>query len=84
MNHAVAINDGIAVGRKRTAQCHVRIELAVLIEVHDAQPIGAANLAAVGASSPLQQTQQRCLAAAIRADQPDAHSGGEDEVEALE
>jgi hypothetical protein len=84
VNDAIAIDDGIAVRRKRAAQSYVGIERAGLVEVDDAQPVGAANLPPVGSQLSLQQAQQRGLAAAIRADEADAHSGGEDEVEAVE
>ena len=52
MNHAVPIDDGVAVGGQRAAQGDVGIEVAGLIEVNNAQPVGAANSPPVGAISP--------------------------------
>ncbi len=45
VNDTIAIDNGIAVGRERASQSHIGIERASLVEVNDAQPISAANLA---------------------------------------
>src|SRR5208282_6414053 len=84
MNYPIAIDDGIAVRGERAAQGYIGIEGTGLVEVDYAQPIGAANLATGRSQVSLQQSEQRCLATAIRAYQADTHSGREDEAEPLE
>src|ERR1700694_135015 len=54
VNYAIAIHDGIAVRREGAAQSYVGIERARLVEVDDAQPVGAANLATGRSEVPLQ------------------------------
>ena len=84
MNHAIAINHRIAIGRERAAQSELRIEHAILIEVNDAQRIRFANRAAEGCNFAAQKAQQRGLAAAVGADEAHAHSGGDGEIEICE
>ena len=53
MNHAVLIDDRIAVRRKRTAQRLITVQLPVLLEVNDPQLIRALESPASGSSSPV-------------------------------
>src|ERR1019366_4645214 len=84
VNHAILINHGIAVRSERAAQSHVRIELAILIEVDHAQRIGLVNLASGGRDFAAKQAQQRRLAAAVRADEADSHSLRQREIDIRE
>src|SRR5450755_2209399 len=84
MNYAILIGDRIAFRRQGPSQSYVLIELAALIEIDDAQPVGPANLSAVRSHLSAQKAQQRSLAASIRTDQSHAHSSGNDEVEPVE
>src|SRR6266403_1359582 len=83
VNYAIPVHDGIAVRCERAAQSYVGIEGASLVEVHDAQPIGAANLATGWAQISLQQTQQGRLSAAVGAYETHPHSRRQDEVDAV-
>ena len=49
VNHAVLVDHRVAVGRERAAQRQIRIELAVLVEVDDAQRRRPSDLAAAWA-----------------------------------
>ena len=80
MNHALVVDDRIAVGRQRAAQGQVRVELAVLIEVDNAQRLGALDRALERREFPAQQAQQRGLAAAVGAGQANAHPRRDGEV----
>src|SRR5258708_13903123 len=74
VNHVVLIDYGIAVGRERAAQTDVRIELAILIEIHDAQRIGPANFSTCGLDVAAQQSEQSRLAATVCANESHSHS----------
>ena len=74
MNHAILINHGVAFRRQRAAQADVGIELAILVEVHDAQRIGFADFSARGLNVAPQQTKQRGLAAPVRTHKSHAHA----------
>ena len=84
VNDAVLIDDGIAVGRERAAQGLIFVELAVLLEVDDAQVGGALDGARGWLKLAGEQAHERGFAAAVGADEADAHSGGERKVEVLE
>ena len=84
MNHAFAINHGVAIGREGAAQSQFRIEHAILVEVNYAQRIRFANRAGGGLNFASQETQQRGFAAAIGTDEAYAHSGGDGEMEICE
>src|ERR1700738_2583247 len=70
VNYVIAIHDRIAIRRER----------ARLVEVHDAQPIGAANLTTGWSEVALQQAEQGRLAAAVRAYEAYAHPSRQDEI----
>ena len=84
MNHAILVDDRVAVRSQRAPQRHVRIEHAVLIEVHNAQRIRSPDLSRRRLRISQQQAQQRSLAAAVRTDQAHAHAGENREVQLLE
>ena len=84
MNHLVLITNRIAVGSERAAQSNVGIELAILVEVDDAEIFRLAHGAARGLQFTLEQAKKRGFAAAIRANEADAHAVGDDEVEMIE
>ena len=84
MDHAVAIDHRIAVRRERSAQSQIRIDLAALVEVDDAQVFGALDLPLERRDIAAQKLEQRGLAAAIRSHQSDSHAGGDGEVEIVE
>ena len=84
VNHTVLEDDGIGVRRQGAAQGKRRIELALLLKVNDLEMIGGANGAGVGFELALQKTQQGGFSATVRADQPDTHSVGDDEIQSVE
>src|SRR5262249_20489511 len=72
----------IALRRERAAQALGRIEAAArLLEVHDAQAVGALDLAGVGRQRAGQYVQERCLAAAVWTDEAHARAGRDRQVE---
>ncbi len=81
MNHSVLKNYGIAVRRQRAAQADLRIKLAILVEINDAKRIGSANLPPREGRFSAQQAQQRGLAAAVGAYQPNSHSRSNSEID---
>ena len=84
MNHLVLITHRIAVGSERAAQSNVGIELAILVEIDDAEIFRLAHGAARGFQFTLEQAKKRGFATAIRANEADAHAVGDDEVEMIE
>src|ERR1700747_1842659 len=84
MNHAILINHGVAVRRKRPAQRNFWIEFTVLVEVDDTQPLGWANLAGFRFDISTHQAKQRSLAASIGTDQPYSHPRGDTEMNVFE
>src|SRR5271157_678297 len=84
MQNAVLEDDGVTIGRERAAQRDVRFEHTILIEIDDAQVLGAANLSGLRLEFVAQQAQQRGLTAAIRPDQADARASREGEGEVVE
>src|ERR1700739_3900288 len=83
MNHAILVDDRIAVRRERAAKQHVGIEAAVLVKIDDAQIIGFVNSSVLGLQLAKQQAQQRALAATVRTNQANAHAGGDPELNFL-
>jgi len=57
VNHAVQINHRIAVWRQRAAQSNIRIKHAILVKIHHAQKVSAADLPAGGLHLSAQQSQ---------------------------
>ena len=84
VNHLVLITHRIAVGSECAAQGDVGIELAILVEINDAEIVGLAHGAARGLQFTLEQAKKSGFAATIRSDEADAHSVGDDEVEMVE
>src|SRR5580658_7854120 len=46
VNNAILIDDGVPFGSERAAQGQAQIKPAALVEIHNAQPVGAPNFAA--------------------------------------
>ena len=84
MDHALAIDHRIAVRRERPPQGEIRIELAVLVEVNDAQVLGALDLAGCGAISPRSSRSSVVLPLPFAPTKPNAHAGGDGESRDLE
>ena len=80
MNHLVLITHRIAVGSERATQRNVGVQLAILVEIDDAEIVCLAHGAARGLQFTLEQAKKSGLAATIRANETDAHSGSDDEV----
>ena len=81
VNHTVLEDDGVGVRGQGAAQGERRIEFALLLKVDDLEMVGGADGAGVGFELSLQQTQQGGFAAAVGADEADAHSVGDDEIQ---
>src|SRR5260370_19544418 len=64
VNYAISIHNRIAVRCESAAQSYVGIERAGLVEVDDAQPVGAAHLAPGWSEVSLSQAEQSRLGAA--------------------
>src|SRR5215475_430883 len=84
MNGAIMIDDRIAVRRECAAQRYIRIETAVLVEVNNPQLIGQPHLSRSRWEFAAKKAEQRCLAAAVRADHADAHSRLDRQTDSLE
>jgi len=84
VDDAILINHRVAVRRERLAQGNVRIEFAVLVEVHYSQSLGTANFAGLWLDVSAQQAQQGCLAAAVWTHQPHSHPGRHAELNVIE
>ncbi len=84
MDHAVLVDDGVAVGREGAAQGLIAVKLAVLLEVGDAQHVGALDGAGFRLDLAGQQPQQCGFAAAVRSHQADAHACGKVEIQVVE
>src|SRR5271168_201689 len=84
VNYAVLIDYRIAVGSKRTTEGDVGIELAILVEVHDAQRIRFLNFSARRKDVAAQQTKQCGLTATVGANESYAHAGLQGEINVAE
>src|SRR5258708_6615257 len=83
MNNSILVDDRIAFRSQSAAQSHIGVELAALVEIHDAQPRRSINLSRGRSQLPTQQPEQGRFATAIRPYQPYPQPSGEDEVEVL-
>ena len=82
VNGVSLVHHRLAVGGQRLAQRHRRVQmLPVLIEQDHAQAVGALDRPGVGRTFARQQPEQRRLAAAVRAEQAQAHPGRERQVQ---
>ena len=73
MNHLVLIDDRIGIRSESAFERDIRIQFPILVEIDDAQLIGAPDFAMGGQNIAAHQSEQCCLAAAIRADKADPH-----------
>ena len=80
MHQAVLINHRIALGSEGAAQRDLGIEWTALVEVDNAQPIGAFDLAAGGRNLAEQKFQQTGFAAAVRTYQSDSQACGNHKI----
>ncbi len=81
VNDAILKDDGIGVRGEGAAQGERGIELALLLEVDDLEMLGGADGAGIGFELSLQKAQESGFTAAVGADEADAHSVGDDEVQ---
>jgi len=81
VDDAILKNYRVGIRRERPAQGKRWIEFALLLEVNDFETIRSANAAGVGFELSLQEPQKSGFAAAVGADEADAHSVGDDKIQ---
>ena len=84
MNDAVLVDNRIAIGSKRSAQQNIGIQVTILVEIDHAKIVGFADFSGGWLKFAQKQAKEGAFAAAVGADQADAHAGSDAELNFFE